>query len=196
MNSLKRVSAEEIINFAKSEGSNSDDMIVDWNGAEIHVKRLLDIDDMFDYINSVVESCFTDDGQFAPHLKDYAKKKIMIQTYTNIDLPSDSNKCIELIYGTTLTDAVSSVIYKSQYDQMVEAIDSIISYRLYTETKFVEREMDKVSNSLTDIVNSMDELFGGVTPDDLNGLFKAVQGGQIDEQKIVEAYIHQTKVDD
>ena len=119
MNSLKRVSAEEIINFAKSEGSNSDDMIVDWNGAEIHVKRLLDIDDMFDYINSVVESCFTDDGQFAPHLKDYAKKKIMIQTYTNIDLPSDSNKCIELIYGTTLTDAVSSVIYKSQYDQMV-----------------------------------------------------------------------------
>ena len=76
------------------------EIIVDWLGREIVIKKNLALYEVLNFVDDVVDNCYQGDEvkTFMPELKDYAIKFCMITFYTNIILMNnlDEEKIMKL----------------------------------------------------------------------------------------------------
>lgn len=180
----ERVAAEE---FAVM----SNPAVYPWHGAELVITPTLSLEEMMAYVQSVVESCFSEDGRYLPEIMEFANSKNMLERYTNLRMPQNISKCYSLIYGTDIVEFVREKINPVQFSDIQHAIEEGIAYRTDSLAEQARIRLDEFAKSVENLEEQTKFLFDGITADDVQRVSDAVGENGIDEEKLVAAYIKQ-----
>lgn len=179
-NKIKKVSINKLEEAVNSQYKAT--TIVDWNGLNITINRILSLKSMMTFVDSVIKNCFgKKDGEYRPEVKDFAVRNCIIKHYTNISLPSNIEKRYNLLYRSDLLNTVMNNIDQSQFDEMVKAIEEKLSHLAQANIEAINRQMNELYTSFANLGKQL----SGVDAEALNGVMNALSNGKIDETKIV-----------
>lgn len=165
----------------------------EWNGMSIVVNRTLPMETMLEFVDYVVKTCFSDDGEYLPEVKDFAIKSCLLEMYANFDLPTDLATRYAVIYNSDIVDAVLNRIEGRQFGEIINAIEQKIANLAQANVQMVYAQMNRINDEFENLQNNIAALFTGVDQDDIKKLVNAISNGNIDEGKIVQAFASQIK---
>lgn len=160
----------------------------DWNGINVTVYRVLPMETMMEFVDYVVKTCFGEEGEYLPEVKDFSIKSCLLEMYANFDLPTDLSERYAIIYNSDIVDAVLNHIEDRQFGEIVNAINEKISNMAQANVQMIYAQMNRINSEFENLQSNIESLFEGVTPDDMAALLGAVSNGGIDENKFVQAY--------
>ncbi len=187
----KKVSIALFDKIAKEQFRN--EATIEWHDAQIRVKYALPLTDMLAFVDDVVGSCFHDKLGYMPEVKDFAIKSNILYRYANFTLPDNLEHRYQLVYVTDAVDAVCAAIDGTQLQEIVNAINSKIRFLCDSKATMVQERINDVLNTMEEMRDNTKSIFEGITQDDLKSLMSAITSSGLDEQKLVHAYIEQTK---
>lgn len=183
MKETKMVSVNAVESVMKNEFAN--EVTIQWHGIDVVVRKTIGLKQAFEFVNQSVNSCFAEkDGAYMPEMKDFVIRACLVEKYTNIRLPENSEKLYDILYMTDLCNVVCANISQEQFDALVEAINDKLDYLSNADVKAVQ----KASENIGSLVQSFTDVFSGVTADDVKKITDAIIGGQFSEEKLIEAY--------
>ena len=187
-NNIKKLSVEE---FKKATYDNySPITTIEWNGINVVVRRNIDITEMIAFVENVTNTCFsTSDGTYMPELKDFAIRAVTVELYTNITMPEDLYERYNLLYSSDIWDVIMSNIDGMQYSNMLNAVKEKTKYIIDTNVMSINKNVNDAYKALDSIREQLSAVFDGIDPSDIRNLVGAISNGNIDEEKIVNAYI-------
>lgn len=167
---------------------------VEWNGIEITIKNTLSLTEMMAFVDSVTKSCFTsDNGTYLPEVKDFAIKSCVLEMYANFAMPSNIEHRYKLIYCSDAISTVLQHINNQQFSEITQAIDDKVSHIAQANIEMVNRQANDLYASFDNLQKQLAEVFSGVGSDDMSKLVGAISKGKLNEEKLVQAYMSQTK---
>ena len=189
-NKMKRVSINALEKTVK-ENTTFKTENISWNGLEFQVKNQLDLTEMRVFVSSVARACFNEaNASYNPEMKDFAIRSIVIELYTNLNLPSNLDRLYNILYGSDLVFAVYEHIDRRQFDVMMHAIDERIDALVDANISTVNRQIDLLQNAMSELGAKFTDMFDGVEAGDIQKLLGAVAAnGGFDEEKVVNAVL-------
>jgi len=195
MAKVKRISINQLEVQAKE--MHKDDAVIDWNGIEVTVKYRLSLKEMLGFVDSVVQSCFMEgSGTYLPEIKNFAIRANVLDTYANFTLPKNIETQYTLICDTDAYDVVVQNIDPEQFADILEAIDSKVEMTARANIERLNYQMGVLYDKFEALEDQIGNLFSSVTPDEVKKIAEAVSNGNLDEDKIVQAYIETQKEDE
>lgn len=187
---MNKVSISKIDDVMKSY-----DNIVskDWNGIELKIKRRISYTEMHAFVDKVVEACFSPNGDYLPENKFVAIRECVLTMYANVTLPAEESHKYNILYCSDLFDIVMGEIDTRQYETIVDAILDKTDFIAEMNVQHIYTEVNQVVSSMKALTDEFGKMFSGITSDDVKTLLGAVSSGRLDEEKLVEAYLKQTK---
>lgn len=164
-------------------------VIVDWHGEQITIKRSLTLEEMLTFTENVIDSCFND-GEYMPQLKDFATRVATLFSYVDINLPSNTGKKYAICYQTDLVQTVLKNIDINQYTEMINAIEYKLDNMAEANVQMVYRKADDAAEAITGMVEKINTMFEDIEPQDLKNVISAIGTNGVDEKKIVNAYLN------
>ena len=192
MKTIKKVSVNDLEKVAKDQGGGSA-YVVTWNDIDVNIIRTLSLTSMLEFVNSVVESCFTDDGEYIPEIMDYAVRKNVLERYANFRLPVDVHKCYDLVYCTDAYDMVVKHIDSAQFEEIVRSIDEKIHFKVDTIVDTMRTQIQSIINAMNALQEQTKHMFDDMSADDLKKISSALEQSGLSEEKLVAAYLDQMK---
>lgn len=192
--SEKKVSIRAVDNIISERFSNV--VSEQWYDVEVKMRRNLPFTEMLTFANDVVQSCFQRDGVYTPEVLDFAIKSNIIGRYTNVSLPDNLEHRYEILYNTDLMDFIYKYINMAQVQEIVSSINKKLDYMCETNAAAVQSRLNDLVSSFEEVQKKMEDLFKDLAPDDLTRLISAIGGAGLSEDKVVEAYLAQTKAAD
>lgn len=187
----KRVSVNTLEKLAKE--NFEDQETVQWLGVDIVIKHTIPLRDALQFTKDIVDVTFMDDGTFVPEISDFAVKSGMVEYYSNLTLPENLEKKYELIYKTSVSDVIYEHINQRQLDEIVNAANRKIKYLCDSDVIAMRARLNQMLAMFEDASNKMQDVFSGVSKDDMQKLVGAMGSGVLDEDKIVSAYLEHSK---
>lgn len=166
--------------------------IAEWHGLDISIKYNLSFTEMLEFVNDVVMSCFQSNGGFMPEVMNFAIRSNILSKYTNLSLPDRLEHRYEIVYNSDVVDFVSEYIDIDQLREITSSIDRKISYLCNANVMNIQKQMTKLLSAFEDVQQKTSDMFANFTPDDLTKIMGALDGGGLNEEKIVRAYLEQT----
>lgn len=187
--SNKRIS---ITAFEKiMDATRTQTKLVPWHDIEIEIKYSLTLKDVFNFVNTVTESCFTEDtNKYIPEVKDFVIKCCILELYANFTLPSHLERKYELVYGTDAVDTVVQHINNTQLREIIESINDKVDNIAQANVEAINRQMNELYAAFNNLQEQFMNIFSGIESDDFANLIKAASSGAIDEEKLVRAYVN------
>lgn len=165
----------------------------DWHGVTIVITPTLSIVDMMEFVASVVESCFSDDGDYLPEIRSFAMGKNVLERYANFRMPANAQKCYDLIYRSDAVEFVTEFVNERQLADIESAIDEKINYRLDTMADHVRARLEEFAGAMANLEEQTKHVFDGLSEEDMKKLVGAIEQGGMSEEKLVAAYLDQKK---
>lgn len=169
---------------------------IQWHEAEVRVKRTLSLKEMLSFVDEVVGSCFHDELGYMPEVKDFAIKSSILTRYANFSVPDNLEHRYQMVYGTDAVDAVCAVIDTTQLQEIVNSINDKIRFLCDSKATMIQERINDVLNTMEKMRDNTKSIFDGITQNDLKNLMGAITSNGLDEQKLVQAYIEQSKSKD
>lgn len=164
---------------------------IEWGGLSVEIKPTLSLGEMYGFVNGVVSACVdAETGAYNAEIKDFAIKIMVLENYANFTLPKSSEKTYELIYRTDAYFRVRDNINLVQFDEICKAIDTKIEYALKSNIGAANRQINEIFSSMEGIQNQLSSLLGEVSEDDIKNLLTALTKGDVDEEKLMSAYLN------
>lgn len=179
------------INAMERVVKESGDTIItkEWHGNELVIQRRLGLMDMMSFVDGVVKTCFTgDEHKYTPEVRDFAIRCSILEMYANFTLPQNVEKRYEFVYGCDAVDSVVQEIDATQFDLILQAIDEKIEYVADAHIEAINQQMNELYASFAELENRLSSVFEGVDGDGMANIVKALQSGNLDEEKLVNAY--------
>lgn len=164
-----------------------------WCGSDIVIKHTISISQMLEFVDRVVSNCFSD-SEFVPEIKDMMIRAELLTQYANFTLPKDIEHMYSLLYQTDAVAIVNKHIDTTQFNIILDAIDKKIDYICKTNISSLEKQIQQLSVSLDEISQNATKAFSNLSSDDIVKLIGAASNGNIDEQKLVKAFLEQKEV--
>jgi len=190
----KKVSIALFDKIAKEQFQN--EVTIEWHDAQLRVKYALSLTDMLAFVDDVVGSCFHDKLGYIPEVKDFAIKTNILSRYANFSLPDNLEHRYQLVYMTDAVDAVCAAIDGTQLQEIVNSINSKIRFLCDSKATMIQERINDVLNTMEEMRDNTKSIFDGITQNDLKNLMGAITSNGLDEQKLVQAYIEQSKSKD
>lgn len=187
----KRISVSSLDKAIKE--SFVDRAVVEWHGLEVTIKRNLALTEMLEFVNDVVMSCFQEGGGFIPEVMDFAIKSNILSRYASFPLPDNLEHRYGVIYNSDAVDFVCQNINMQQLNEITASIDRKISYLCNTNVMSIQKQMMELVSAFENMQQKTSDMFAGFTPEDLTKIMGALDDGGLNEEKIVRAYLEQTK---
>lgn len=163
--------------------------LVDWHGVEITVKKTLSLTEMMEFVDTVVGSCFTDNGSvYLPEVQDFVIKVCVLEKYANFTMPRNVKSQYELIYQTDALETVLAHVNPQQFNEICMAITKKIDNLAQANIETVHRQMNDLYTAFDNIQNQLSAMFAGIGENDVRAVVEAVSNGALDEEKLVRAY--------
>lgn len=158
---------------------------------EITIRRVLPLQEVFQFVEDVVSSCFDmDAGRYIPEIKAFVIRSSVLSRYANFTLPKDPEKQYELIYNTNAFENVMEYINRAQYDEIIDAIDERIAHELSMMENALTGQTAALTAKIDSFVSDMEEIFGSMDKSDMPALVKNLSNiGKIDEGKLAKAVL-------
>lgn len=180
---------EQVSNLLKTiNGEYSNTVKKTWQGMTFEIKRVLSFAEMTEFIDSVMSLCFSDSYLYLPEVRDFAINSCIIDYYTNIDIVDDVNIRYNTIYCTNLIEQIKKEINTNQLNNIIDALDEKIDYRVSTNIDALLSQVDNIVQTLENFAQKAQDSFKDLTPDDIKGFVSSINNGALDEEKIVKAY--------
>lgn len=164
-----------------------------WFDTEIQIKHTLSIAEMLTFVKNVVEICFHETEGYLPELKDFAIRSNVLVSYANFTLPDNLEHRYELLYNTNAFETVLGHIDMTQFNNILESISEKIGYLCDSNIAAIEHQMKEVMAAFSDLVEKSENLFSGITQEDIGKITSAFADGQFSEEKLVKAYAAQLR---
>lgn len=164
---------------------------IEWRGMEIEIREGISLQEVTILVEGVVRACFDEDDNYRPEVQPFVLKDLTIGVFTNIALPSDSNKRYAIIRDTDLFQTVVEYINEEQFYCIKDAIDERIQYRCQMNISTLSSQVNEVVSTLSDLSKQIESMFSGVTSEDLQRLVGAMSNGEIDATKLMSAYLEE-----
>lgn len=190
----KKISATQ---FEKTmNDSYTETETFDWMGNEVVVTKTLSLGDMMQFVSNVVSGCFNSEtGEYMPDVREFLVRHNTLEMYANFELPDDANVAYKLVYCTDVAEQVRDRINNAQMSEIRGAIDARIRNILMTNTSVIARKMDDMVTAFTTLQKQTEELFSGITGDDVKNVVGAIGDGTLNPEEIVRAYMTAGKED-
>lgn len=166
---------------------------VEWRGLEVTLKHNLSFTEVLEFVNDVVMSCFQEKSGFMPEVMDFAIKSNILSKYTNFSLPDNLEHRYEIIYNSDAVDFVCQNINIQQLREITASIDRKISHLCNTNVMNIQKQMMELVSAFENMQQKTSDMFANFTPEDLTKIIGAIDEGGLNEEKIVRAYLEQTK---
>jgi len=184
----KMISVSKIDEIMEDRFQNIE--IVDYYGEELAIHKVVSFAVFAEIVRRVSDVCFyPDTGEFLPERMEFAIRLCVINAYTNVRLPEDTEHQYSIIYRTDLWDTVSRYISMAQYNAMVNAIQDTVCVKNDANKAEFDRAVNEVLTQISEVGSQLNEIFGSVSSDDIQNLVNAISAGRIDEEKIVKAVV-------
>ena len=190
----KKVSIALFDKIAKEQFQN--EATIEWHDAQLRVKYALSLTDMLAFVDDVVGSCFHDKLGYMPEVKDFAIKTNILSRYANFSLPDNLEHRYQLVYMTDAVDAVCAAIDGTQLQEIFNSINDKIRFLCDSKATMIQERINDVLNTMEKMRDNTKSIFDGITQNDLKNLMGAITSNGLDEQKLVQAYIEQSKSKD
>lgn len=187
----KRISINALEKIAKEQFPES--VTEQWFDIEVTIKRSLPLKEMMQFVQEVVDACFTTDGTFVPEIMDFATKSGILTHYANFTLPDNLEKQYWLIYSTGAVDMVCQHINMVQLQEMIGGINRKIDHMCDTDIVATKAKLNDLYEAFVKMGTEVSELFSGVNADELQKMVGALGNTELSEEKIVSAYIEHMK---
>lgn len=172
----------------KINTADTDGVIKEKDSAQMHVRRIIGFDEFTSAVNSIVNGCFDDDtGEVSYEVVDFIERAEVIERYTDYSLPDDVDAAFSVIYETDVYEQARKNIDEGQLIRLFAAAEAKLEAKEKRANAAVEVAAQEVIAKFEELTEQMEGLFGGVTPDQVSGMFDALVDGKLDEDKIVEA---------
>lgn len=187
----KRISINALEKIAKEQFPES--VTEQWFDIEVTIKRSLPLKEMLAFVQEVVDACFTTDGTFVPEIMDFATKSGILTHYANFTLPDNLEKQYWLIYSTGAVDMVCQHINMVQLQEMIGGINRKIDHMCDTDIVATKAKLNDLYEAFVKMGTEVSDLFSGVNAEELQKMVGALGGTELNEEKIVSAYIEHMK---
>lgn len=187
----KKISISSLDKVIKE--SFPDKSTLEWRGIEVAVKPSLEFTEVLEFVGSVVDSCFHEQGGFMPEVMDFAIKSNIISRYTNISLPDRLEHRYEILYNSDVVDVVCQNINMNQLREIAASIDRKISYLCNTNIMSIQKQMTELVSAFEEMQRKTADMFANFTPDDMTKIVSAFDNNGFDTDKIVASYLEQTR---
>lgn len=156
---------------------------------EIVIRRVLPLQDVLQFVEDVVSSCLDmDSGRYIPEIKAFVIRSSVLTRYANFTLPKDPEKQYDIIYNTDAFENVMGHINRTQYDEIMNAIDERIAHEVFLLENTVAGQTAALTAKIDSFVSDIEEIFGSVDKSDMPALVKNLSNiGNVDEGKLARA---------
>ena len=105
---------------------------VNWRGKIIHVKPLLDPDELCSFVREIISLCYDEQSDMMiPEYSDYYFRACTIKWYTDIVLPDVENEAYQILYLTDIYETVTKKVSAAQINGAKQVVDTTIyGYKL------------------------------------------------------------------
>ena len=182
MEKINRIDASTLVEVVNKIEEQTTEF--EWNDMSVVVNRTLPMETMLEFVDYVVKTCFSDDGEYLPEVKDFAIKSCLLEMYANFDLPTDLPTRYAVIYNSDIVDAVLNRIEGRQFGEIINAIEQKIANLAQANVQMVYAQMNRINDEFENLQNNIAALFTGVEQDDIKKLVNAISNGNIDEVRL------------
>lgn len=191
MSKTTKMKSDKLMKFVNN---NSTHNVVEWNGITLNIKHTLSLPEMMEFVDSVSKLCFSEEtGAYIPEVRDFGIKTYILEMYADIEMPKSTNDMYDLLYRTDIVYEVIDHINKVQLDEIVRAIDTKIKHLSDAKVDAITRQMHELYESFNNLEKQLENMFSGITADDMNKIINAMSNGQLSEEKLVSAYMEMHK---
>lgn len=169
---------------------------VEWNGTEFTIQKSLEMDEMLNFVDSVVRSCFaTDTNEYRPEAKDFAVRVNIMTRYANIAMPNKVEHQYSLAVCSGVVEMIMEHINRAQFNEMMRAIDAKVSNLAAANVEMMNLKFDKLVSSFDDMQKRLTQTFADITSDDIKKIAAGLSvNGMPSDKGIVDAYMeHKNK---
>ena len=162
---------------------------IEWNGLELMVRRTITLAETMEFVKFVTDICFADEtNEYIPEVRDYAIKLFILEHYTNLDLPEETEKKYAIIYQTDIMPTVLNMLDGQQFNDIIRAIDTKLDYMAESNIEAITKHMNEAMTLIENFGKQFSELFGDVDQESMTKIIDSLANG-LDEGKIMEAYL-------
>ncbi len=165
-----------------------------WGDVEVSVKRRLPFEDVLEFVDDVVKTCFTQkDLTYLPEVKSFTIKSDILTMYANFTMPSNVSYQYELIYDSNIVSEVIKYIDREQLDEILAAIDDKIDAEIQIGASALRAQVNKLITSVSDLESRFSDIFSGIGEKEMADIVGAITDGKFDADKLISAYFDQKK---
>ena len=167
---------------------------VEWHGVEVTIRKTLPLKDVLNFVDSVSKSCFDNTtNAYLPEVKVFAIKCCILEMYANFSLPLNVEHKYNLVYNTDAFDTVIKYINTRQLDEIIDAINEKVDNIAQANIETINRQMNDIYNAFDGLQKQFGQIFSNIKSEDMSEFIQAVANEKVDEDKLMQAYIKQTK---
>lgn len=138
-------------------------------------QKTLPLSIMTGFVEAVVDSCVDETtGEYLPQSYDLAIKLNTVLYYSDCSLPDKLDEQYRILLESDLYDFITDNINKTQYREMLRAIDRKIKFKLdcisYSLTTPAKQIIDKINN----LISENQKTFETINKTDINELIKSI----------------------
>ena len=168
--------------------------VIDWNGITIHIKSNLSVSDIITFTHRVSEFCFIENNsEYLPEVMKFAIGIETIEFYTDLELPESTDDKYKLVTQTDVVEQIVEHIDQAQYADIIAAADEKVNYKVDSAISMVRKEIEEIYIAAKSMLEKISESFAGFTSDDFKNMVSALSNHNIDEGKLMEAYLNHKK---
>lgn len=162
---------------------------VSWNGIELTIKESLSFSEMMSFVDSVTKLCFAEEtGAYLPEVKDFGIKTYILEKYACIDINRPADELYELIYNSDLVYFVIGHVNGRQLDEIVQSIEAKVKHLSDAKIDAITKQMSELYDAFDNLEKQLEDIFSGISPDDMSKIVGAISGGTFDDSRLLKAY--------
>ena len=189
MAKVKKISINAFESVVKENFENT--VTKEWFGIPVTITKTISFEEVVNFVAEVADNCFLSDGRYIPEAMQGLIDCGVVRHYTNINLPANLSSAYELVMRSGIIDFIMPEINSNQYNDIIIAIRDKIEYVCDSNTAEFKHAMEKMTISMNEIQEATKDLFGKVSPDDIQKIIGLYGDDHTIEERVVDEYLKQ-----
>ena len=189
MAKVKKISINAFESVVKENFENT--VTKEWFGIPVTITKTISFEEVVNFVAEVADNCFLSDGRYIPEAMQALIDCGVVRHYTNINLPANLSSAYELVMRSGIIDFIMPEINSNQYNDIIIAIRDKIEYVCDSNTAEFKHAMEKMTISMNEIQEATKDLFGKVSPDDIQKIIGLYGDDHAIEERVVDEYLKQ-----
>ncbi len=167
---------------------------IEVGGLSFMVKPVLSFEDLLTFAKIVADSCFSDNGEFVPEVREFMIRRNILERYAGFTMPQNLEKQYELVtMASEVIDEIVAHVDQRQFRALLDAIGEKIDAKQMINESAVTKQVNELYGFMANMQSQLESMFAGVDSGDMARLVSAISEGGLDQEQIVKAYFDYKK---